>query len=131
MLYTRVVLTAVSFAALVGVTTATSTFAAQTTGGKLAVSAAFTPSTLSTKSPATITIRVKDGSGRPVSGAVVKIATSMPSMSMKGANMLAQEHGSGTYTATAKLAYATKWAFDISADAKGQHGSTHVEKDLK
>ncbi len=55
----------------------------------------------------------------------------MPTMSMKGADMVARDSGHGTYTVDAKLNYATKWAFDITASAQGQTGTTHVEKDVK
>lgn len=105
--------------------------AAQAQAKKLAVSATFNPNPPSAKGVDKIIVSVKDASGKPVSGAMVKIATSMPTMSMKGAEMVAHDSGHGKYTADAKLNYATKWAFDITASAKGQSGTTHVEKDLK
>lgn len=105
--------------------------AAQTQAKKLAVSASFNPNPPSAKGVDKIIVSVKDASGKPVSGAIVKIATSMPTMSMKGAEIVAHDSGHGMYTADAKLNYATKWAFGITANAKGQSGMTHVEKELK
>ncbi len=76
-------------------------------------------------------VTVKNAAGAPVHGAAVKIATSMPTMSMKGADIIVREHGNGTYIANPKLGHATKWAFDISATANGQQGTTHLERDFK
>jgi len=104
---------------------------AQTPAKRLAVSAAFNPNPPSAKGPDTIVVSVKDASGKPLSGATVKIATSMPTMSMKGANLIARDSGHGTYIAVAKLTYATKWAFDVTASLNGQSGTTHLEKELK
>lgn len=76
---------------------------AQTFVKKLAVRATFDPNPPSAKGADKIIISVKDASGKPVSGATVKIATSMPTMSMKGADMVARDSGHGTYTVDAKL----------------------------
>lgn len=97
--------------------------------GTLAVSAAFTPDPPA-KGTDTITVTVKDASGNPVHGAQVKIATNMPTMSMKGPDLAPNDNGDGTYTVSAKLDYDTKWSFAITADANGQHATTTVEKDV-
>ena len=101
---------------------------ARTQAKTLVVGAAFNPDPPSANGVAQIVVRVRDASGKLLSGATVTIATSMPTMSMKGADIVAHDSGRGTYTANTKLHYATKWAFDITASAKGQSGSTHVEK---
>jgi YtkA-like/Invasin, domain 3 len=97
--------------------------------GTLAVTAAFTPDP-PTQGSDTITVTLKDASGNPVHGAQVKIATNMPTMSMKGPDLTPKDNGDGTYTTSAKLDYNTKWSFVISADANGQHATTTVEKDV-
>ena len=105
--------------------------AAQTSPTRLVVNATFTPNPPSARGTETIVVSVRDAAGKSVSGATVEIATSMPTMSMKGARLVARESGRGTYTAHAKLGYATRWAFDIAASASGRSGMAHVEKVLK
>ena len=104
---------------------------AQSGNGTLSVTSAFSPNPPTSHGDDTIVVTVKDAAGHPVRGAKVKIATSMPTISMKGGDLVAKDHGDGTYMAVTKLAYATKWAFDITAESKGHHGATRVERELK
>lgn len=125
---------ALGAALIVGASTmhvATPVAAAQSPAKQLAVSATFSPDPPSAKGMGTIIVSVKDASGKPVSGASVKIATSMPTMSMKGADLVAHESGHGRYTAAVKLDYATTWGFLISATSNGQNGATRVVRVLK
>lgn len=129
--FTSVALVVATSLSVLIVRTAAPATAAQTQGNALVVSAAFNPNPPSAKGTDRIIVSVRDASGKPVRGATVKIATSMPTMAMKGADVVARESSPGTYTANAKLNYATKWAFEITANAKGRSGTAHVEKDLK
>jgi len=81
--------------------------------------------------PQTITVRVKDASGNPVTGATVKIVTKMPSMSMAGPTLAATDNGDGTYAAQTNLNYATQWTFDIGVSAGGKRGTAHLTRDVK
>lgn len=105
--------------------------AAQIAHGDLFVSTAFTPNPPSTKGTEKITVTVKDAAGKPVHGAIVKIRTSMPTMSMQGDALVAREVEAGVYAASMRLAYATTWAFDISVNADGRHSMTRVKKELR
>ncbi len=67
----------------------------------------------------TMTIVLTDGSGKPVNGAKVSVATSMPTMSMSGPTVSAKPKGSGRYVATVSLAFATRWGFTVQARANG------------
>jgi len=78
-----------------------------------------------------ITVWVKDHAGMPVKGAIVKIASTMPSMSMTGPTVVAHETAPGTYTAKEKLNFATMWMFDVTASSAGKSGKTKVSADVK
>jgi YtkA-like len=79
----------------------------------------------------TIVVTVKDASGNAVSGAAVKIATTMPEMSMRGPTLSAQDNADGSYSALTNLNYATKWVFNISVTNDGKRAmglaSVHVK----
>jgi ABC-type glycerol-3-phosphate transport system substrate-binding protein len=79
----------------------------------------------------TITITVKDDSGNAVKGAIVKIGTTMPQMSMTGPKLTAQDNGDGTYSAVANLIYATHWVFDVAATQDGKRGNAEFTADVK
>jgi hypothetical protein len=80
----------------------------------------------------TITVTVKDDSGNPVRGAKVSVATSMPSMSMQGQSLTAQDNSDGTYSAQASLNEVTTWQFDVKAtDANGKTGTAEVRAEIK
>ncbi|GAC1306738.1 MAG: hypothetical protein NVS2B3_04160 [Vulcanimicrobiaceae bacterium] len=118
-------------ASLGSAVTQTPAQAAQTQQSMLAVDATFSPNPPTAKGTEKIVVRVRDASGKPVSGATVKIATSMPTMSMKGESVIARERGHGAYAADVRLNYATKWAFDITANAKGRSATAHIEAEIK
>lgn len=96
----------------------------------LAITTSFSPNPPKQGSDV-IVVSLKDGDGKPVTGATVKITTTMPSMSMTGPNAVAKDNGDGTYTANMVLQYATGWTFDISAAAGGKSGATQVKQDVK
>jgi len=98
--------------------------------GKLTVAAAFDPAPPK-QGDETITVTVKDASGKPVKGAIVKVASNMPTMSMTGPTLTAQDSGNGTYVAKAKLNFATQWTFDVTATAGKQTGKTTLAADVK
>jgi YtkA-like len=104
--------------------------AAQASPGSLAISAAFNPDPPRQGSEA-ITVAVKDAAGAPVKGAVVKITTQMPSMSMSGPGATAADNGDGTYSASLSLQYATSWHFIIAASADGRTVRSEVVQDVK
>jgi nitrogen fixation protein FixH len=97
---------------------------------KLVVSAALNP-VPPKQGMETITITVKDAMGKPVKGAVVKVATNMPTMSMTGPTLTAKDAGNGTYVAKTKLNFATTWTFDVTASAGQQKGMTQLRADVK
>lgn len=99
-------------------------------GGGLSVSATFDPNPPQ-KGPETITVVVKSAAGKPVKGAMVKIATNMPSMAMAGPTLRARDNGDGTYAAQTNLNYSTKWTFAITATAPGKSGSAMAQAEIK
>jgi len=102
---------------------------AQTAGG-FSVATQFSPDPPK-QGPETITVTVKDASGNPVKGAIVKIASTMPSMSMTGPTLTGTDNGDGTYASQTNLNYATQWVFNIAVSANGKHGTVHVTQDVK
>ncbi|MDQ6932457.1 MAG: FixH family protein [Candidatus Eremiobacteraeota bacterium] len=96
----------------------------------LGITTAFIPNPPQ-KGPETMTITLKDRTGALVRGAVVKVQTTMPSMSMSGPSSVAHDNGDGTYSARFNLQYATGWQFAISAKAKSKNGRTEVRADVK
>ena len=96
----------------------------------IAISTAFSPSPPKQGSEA-IVVTLKDSAAKPVTGALVKITSSMPSMSMAGPSVDAKDNGDGTYTANIVLQYATSWTFDVSATANGKTTSAEVKQDVK
>lgn len=79
----------------------------------------------------TITVQLSDGSHKAVNGANVNIATSMPSMSMTGPFVKAVAQGNGRYVASVKLAFATRWAFSVSAQSNGKTVKRTIAQDVK
>ncbi len=100
--------------------------------GDFTVTTQFSP-TPPKQGPETITVSVKDADAgaSPVTGATVKIATKMPSMSMRGPTLTATGNGDGTYSAQTNLNYATQWTFDVAVSANGKNGTAHVTQDVK
>jgi nitrogen fixation protein FixH len=102
---------------------------------------AATPGTLSmavqlSPSPAkqgteTLTVRLNDAQHRPVNGANVSIASSMPTMSMTGPTVRAASKGNGVYVATINLNFATRWAFTAVAQAGGKTVKRVLQVDVK
>ena len=79
----------------------------------------------------TITIALKDSAGNPVKGAVVKIGTTMPQMSMSGPNLTAQDNGDGTYSAVTNMNYATHWVLDVTAVLAAKNAKAEFAMDLR
>jgi hypothetical protein len=77
--------------------------AAHASPGSLAINTVFNPDP-PRQGAETLTVAVKDVAGAPVKGAVVKITTQMPSMSMSGPGATAADNGDGTYSADGKTA---------------------------
>lgn len=96
----------------------------------LSVAATFDPAPPK-KGMETITVVVKDPTGKPVKGATVRIASNMPSMSMSGPKYVAREASNGTYATKANLNFATMWTFDINASANGRSGKARLSADVK
>jgi hypothetical protein len=96
----------------------------------LTVSTAFDPAP-PRQGPETITVTVKDAAGKPVKGAKVKIATSMPAMSMAGPTLTAQDNGDGTYAAQTNLNYATTWSFAVTASAHWKTATSTTKQVIK
>jgi nitrogen fixation protein FixH len=83
------------------------------------------------KGSETITFTIKDASGNPVKGATVSVATNMPTMSMAGPKLSANDTGDGTYAVQTNLNYATQWTFDIKIAAAGKTGVAHMVVDVR
>jgi YtkA-like len=104
--------------------------AAQGNQSPFAISTAFNPDPPKQGSEA-LTITVKDSAGAPVKGALVKITTQMPAMSMSGPAATATDNGDGTYSANLSLQYATSWHFGIAVSSDGKTARSEVVKDVK
>lgn len=100
------------------------------TSSDLAIATSFSPNPPKQGSEA-IVVTLRDTSRKPVVGATVKIASSMPSMSMAGPSVDARDNGDGTYMASINLQYATNWTFEISAIANGKTTNAEVKQDVK
>ena len=100
------------------------------TSSDLAITTAFSPNPPKQGSEA-IVVTLKDASGKPVTGATVKVTSTMPSMSMAGPSADAKDNGDGTYTANMVLQYATSWTFDVSAAVNGKTTTAEVKQDVK
>jgi nitrogen fixation protein FixH len=98
--------------------------------GPLTVALSFTPSP-PVKGFDVLTVRVADANGNPVTGASVRIKTTMPMMSMSGPNFVPADKGSGIYALRGNLLYATTWIFDVTATANGATGTARVAQDVK
>lgn len=98
--------------------------------GKLSVSAAFNPNPPK-QGAETIVVQVKDATGKPLKGAIVKVASDMPTMSMGGPTIVAHDNGDGSYAAKLNVNFATMWVFKVSAVAGKQKGSTQLKADIK
>lgn len=94
------------------------------------ITASFSPSPPKQGSEA-IVVTLKDSAAKPVTGASVKITSSMPSMSMAGPSVDAKDNGDGTYTANIVLQDATSWTFDVSATINGKTTNAEVKQDVK
>ncbi|HVA29547.1 MAG TPA: FixH family protein [Candidatus Baltobacteraceae bacterium] len=100
------------------------------TSSQLSVTAAFSPNPPKQGSEAII-VSLKDADGKPVTGATVRIVTTMPAMSMTGPNAIAKDNGDGTYTANLVLQYATSWTFDVDAAVGGKSMTAEINQDVK
>lgn len=79
----------------------------------------------------TVIVTLTDGAHKPITGAHVSIATSMPSMSMTGPTVVAASKGNGRYVASVKIAFATRWAFTATAKSSGKTVSRTLTQDVK
>lgn len=114
-------------AALAGIAvTPTAAFAAQ----PLNVAATFSPNP-PRRGTETITVILTDGARKPVNGARVSIATNMPAMSMTGPTLVASAKGNGRYSASVRIAFATRWAFVVVAKARGKTVTRTIVRDVK
>jgi len=102
----------------------------KTTQGPLSVVLSFAP-TPPVKGFDTLTVRVTDAGGNPVSGARVQITSKMPMMSMSGPTLIASDKGAGSYVVRGNLQYATTWVFNVTATAGGATGTAHVTQMVK
>jgi len=120
-----------SLAACSGKTgTSTSTTVQGQAAGDFVVATQFAPDPPK-QGPETITVTVKDASGNAIKGAVVKISSNMPSMSMSGPKLTATDNGDGTYAAQTNLNYATQWVFSVSVSSQGKTGTATTTLDVK
>ena len=98
--------------------------------GTLVMSLIFDPSPAK-QGNETISISLKDASGDPVEGAIVKATTNMPAMSMSGPALAFQDNGDGTYSAVANLNFRTRWVFDVSASSDDKSSKAQFVQDVK
>lgn len=104
--------------------------AGKTMQNALSVALSFAPNPPA-KGLDTLTVNVRDASGNPVTGARVRIKTTMPSMSMSGPAFTLADNGAGTYSVRGNLLYATTWVFDVTATNNGATGNAHVTQVVK
>jgi len=83
------------------------------------------------RGPETITVRLQDAQSRPVNGAIVRISTAMPAMSMTGPTGRAVSRGNGTYVTAMNLTFTTRWYFTITAQFGGKIVKRVVQRDIK
>jgi nitrogen fixation protein FixH len=102
----------------------------KTASSNLAITTTFAPSPPK-QGPETIIVSLKDVNGKPVTGASVKITSTMPSMAMQGPSIVAKDAGDGTYSAAMILQYATDWTFDINAAIAGEAVTAEVKQSVK
>jgi hypothetical protein len=117
-------LAALSLAALVA------SCSGKTAQSPLSVALSFAPSP-PVKGFDTLTVTVKDANGNPVTGAAVRIKTTMPMMSMSGPILMPTDKGAGSYVVRGNLQYATTWVFDVTATASGAAGTARVTQEVK
>jgi len=98
--------------------------------GGLSVSTSFNPDPPRQGAQA-LTITVRNADGTPTKGAIVKVTTQMPTMSMSGPTATATDNGDGTYSANLSLQYATSWHFIITASNNGKTARNEVVEDVK
>lgn len=79
----------------------------------------------------TLTVVLTDGARKPVNGALVSIATSMPTMSMGGPTIKATQARAGIYVAKVNLNFATQWKFDVSAKSGAQSVAYSYTQNIK
>lgn len=79
----------------------------------------------------TITVILQDARHKPVSGADVTIASSMPTMSMAGAIEKASPLRAGVYVAKMSVNFATRWTFDVKASAGKRSIHRSYTEDVK
>jgi nitrogen fixation protein FixH len=117
---------------LVGLSLAALTAACsgKTTQNEFSVALSFAPNP-PVKGFDTLTVRVTDPNGNPITGARVRIKSNMPAMSMSGPSLTATDSGAGSYTARGNLQYATTYVFDVTAMANGATGTAHVTQSVK
>ncbi|MEO6913920.1 MAG: FixH family protein [Candidatus Baltobacteraceae bacterium] len=96
----------------------------------LAVSMSFNPSP-PTEGVQALTVTVRDAAGAAVKGAVVKVTTSMPSMSMDGPSATGTDNSNGTYTVRLLLQYATTWQFVTTVSTGGKTARAQVNQEVK
>src|SRR5579864_3426756 len=97
----------------------------KTAQGPLSVALSFSPNP-PVKGVNTLTVRVADANGNPITGARVQIKTTMPMMSMSGPTLVAIDKGAGSYAVRGNLQYATGWVFDVTASTDGATGTARV-----
>jgi len=125
---TIAILAAVLLAA--GCATKSSTSQNAASSGSLVITTTVSPDPPK-KGNETLTVTLKDASGAAVKGAAVKIASSMPKMSMSGPSAVAIDNGNGTYTSTIPLRYATRWVFAITASSAAKTAHATVAEDVR
>lgn len=103
-----------------------STFAAQPLN--MAVSLSPNPPRQGTE---TVTVTLTDGAHKPVNGAHVSVAASMPTMSMAGPTVVAAPKGNGRYVAALKIAFSTRWVFMVTAKGNDKTISRTITQDVK
>ena len=79
----------------------------------------------------TFNVMLTDGAHRPVKGAQVDIATSMPTMSMGGPTIKATPARPGVYVAKVNLNFATQWKFDVNAKSGAQSITRSYTQNIK
>jgi nitrogen fixation protein FixH len=102
----------------------------KTPQGPLSVALSFAPSP-PVKGFDVVTVRVTDANGNSVTGARVRIKTTMPMMSMSGPTFTPTDKGAGSYAVRGNLQYATTWVFNVTATANGATGMARVTQDVK
>jgi hypothetical protein len=92
---------------------------------KLTMALEITPHPVTSLDPTQFSVRLRDLSGKPVSGAKIQITLAMPSMPMGDNTQTLRETRAGEYGGTGRFTMAGAWRVTVTA-ALGREQAIHI-----